>query len=105
MAQWHLDGLRDALSKKGWDVVGELAGNDYDIFGSWQIQRSTRRPALHIDFEGLDDMQTLPMTRAYACRLREHTKSSLHFSRQRTWKAGLRTFISELDKMDDERGS
>ena len=105
MAQWHLDGLRDALSKKGWDVVAELAGNDYDVSGSWQIQRSTKQLPLHIDFEGLDDMQTLPMERAYACRLRERSKLSLHFSRQRTWDAGLRTFVSELDKIDHERDS
>jgi hypothetical protein len=105
MAQWHLDGLRDALSKKGWHVVAELAGKDYDVSGSWQIQRSTQRPALHIDFQGLDDMQTLPMERAYACRLREQSEVSLYFSRQRTWDEGLRTFISELDKMDHESDS
>ena len=105
MAQWHLDSLRDALSKKGWNVTGELAGNNYDISGSWQIQRSTKRPPLHIDFNGLDDMQTLPMERAFACRLREHGNLSLYFSKQRTWKAGLKTFISELDKIDHERDS
>ena len=105
MAQWHLDSLRDALGKRGWDVIGEIAGNDYNISGSWQIQRSIKRPPLHIDFEGLDDMQTLPMARAYACRLRERSKLSLYFGKQRAWKSGLRTFISELDKVDDDRDS
>ena len=103
MAQWQLDGLRAALSQKGWDVIAELAGNDYDISGSWQIQRSTKHPPLHIDFLGLDDMQTLPMERAYACHLRERSKLSLYFSRQRTWNAALNSFISELDTMDHER--
>lgn len=101
MAQWHLDSLRDALRKKGWEIVRELPGNDHGLSGSWQIQRSTKRPSLHIDFEGLDDLQTLPMTRAYACRLREHTKLTLYFSRQRTWQAGLRAFITELDEIDN----
>jgi hypothetical protein len=51
MAQWHLDDLRNALNQKGWRVLAELDGNDYDISGSLEIQRSTKRPALHIDFD------------------------------------------------------
>jgi hypothetical protein len=104
MAQWHLDELRDALSKKGWEVI-ELDGNDYDISGSWQIQRSTKTPPMHLDFQGLDDMRTLPMPCAYSCRLREHCKVSLYFSRQRTWKACMSAFISELDEINHERDS
>lgn len=86
-------------------MIAELVGNDCDISGSWQIQRSTRKRPLHVDFEGLDDMQTLPMDRAYACHVRERRKLSLYFSRQRTWDVGLKTFISELDKMDHEQDS
>ena len=100
MAEWHLDDLRIALSKKGWDVIGELPGNDYNISASWQIQRSTKRPTLHIDFKGLDDLETLPIERAYACHLRENAKSSLYFSKQRTWKPALKKFISDLDQID-----
>jgi hypothetical protein len=103
MAQWHLDELRDALNQKGWDVTAELSGNDYDISGSWQIQRSTRRSPLHIDFSGLDDMLTLPVERAFGCHLRERINVSLYFSRQQTWDTALRTFISELDRIDHER--
>jgi hypothetical protein len=97
MAQWHLDELRKALDRKGWSVLAELDGNNYEISGSWEIQRSTSTPALHIDFEGLGDLKTLPMPQAYSCRLRENTKVGLYFSKQKTWKKPLEEFISALD--------
>jgi len=82
MAQWHLDDLRNTLSQKGWRVLAELDGN-LRISGSWEIQQSTKRPTLHMDFGGLDDLKTLPVPRAYGCRLRENRKLQLYFSKQK----------------------
>src|SRR5436190_22721353 len=98
MAQWHLASLKEALGKAGWHVTEELPGNDYDISGSWRIQRGNEKGSVHIDFDGLDDMEALPMTRAYACRLREKSGLSLYFGKQRSWEAGLAAFISALDR-------
>jgi len=97
MAKWHLDDLGNALGQKGWSVLDELAGNDYDLSGSWEIQRSTRESACHIDFEGLDDMKTLPISQAYGCHLREDRKAKLYFSKQQTWPERLKRFLAALE--------
>jgi hypothetical protein len=103
MAQWHLDSLRESLRARGWKIVGEHPGNDYDVSGTWEIRRSTKKSPLHIDFNGLDDLQVLPMPRAYGCHLREYAPVSLYFSKRRKWPLGSKIFISQLDEIDEEQ--
>lgn len=81
MAQWHLDELRIALERSGWRLTSELPGDDYRISGSWTLQRSGNTAGLIIDFEGLDDMKTLPVAQSYACSARG-TPTSLYFGRK-----------------------
>ena len=106
MANWHLRELRNELERKGWRIVAEHPGNDRDLSGSWEIQRSPLMPAIHIDFEGLDDLDTLPVTESYGCHVREQRSISLYFGRhgesgrsnRRTiWKSSLRSFVDSLN--------
>src|SRR5687767_12971734 len=104
MASWHLDELKAALEKRGWRIA-ELPGDeDRKISGIWELSRSGDTRTLALDFDGLDDLQTLPMDKSYACQVRG-TQISLYFSRRgetgsdarERWKAELASFAKALD--------
>lgn len=103
MAQWHLDDLRAALIDSGWEVQAELPGDDHAISGSWKIRLPEESITTHLDFEGLDEKEVLPMERSYGCRLR-NTDLSLYFSRRgvprsrarERWTALRDTFVRQL---------
>ncbi len=105
MADWHLKELREALESKGWQIIAEYAGDEYAISASWEIQRSSKRLSLLIDFEGLDDMLTLPVERSYGCKVRGSDLLSLYFGRRgekgsnarQNWQQELYQFVSKLD--------
>lgn len=80
MSHEHLENLRNKLEQIGWIVAEELEGNDYDISAVWLITRPNGSKKLHIDFQGLDDMVTLPIEKSYGCKVREFPKISLYFS-------------------------
>ncbi len=106
MAIWHQESLRNALEARGWRIVAEHPGDGYGISGSWEIQRSTHKPPLFINFDGLDDLHCLPMPRSYGCHVREQPVSGLYFRKQRSralWTAELRAFIAALDDIDATR--
>ena len=107
MAVWHLQELRNAFEQKGWRVIAEHPGDDYRVSATWEIQRSTEEPSIFIDFEGLDDLVTLPLEQSYGCQIRGKDSSrGLYFgrkgegnsARQENWRQALREFISELEK-------
>jgi hypothetical protein len=100
MAQWHLNDLRASFERYGWRVVAELPGDDYKISGSWELLRGGNVSVLIIDFEGIDDMSTLPINEAYACRIRG-SEHSLYFGRRGSsgsaardrWRGELASFV------------
>jgi hypothetical protein len=102
MAQWHLDELRVALERMGWRI-GELPGDDYRLSATWALKRAAQLNETFIDFEGLDDMRTLPVVESYAC-LERGTQNSLYFGRhgeggsptREGWKANLAAFVRAI---------
>jgi hypothetical protein len=104
MAQWNLDQLRHALERKGWRVVAEHPGDDYAVSATWEIQRGHDEKTILIDFEGLEDMTTLPVDHSYGCHVRGNESMSLYFGRQgergsnrrQIWQSDLRHFIERL---------
>ena len=106
MAEWHLDELRGALARRGWRIAAELPGNDYDVSAAWLLERSGSA-SLVIEFQGLDDLLTLPLTDAYGCRARGHPGVSMYFgrkgqagsTRQGSWAAELSGFVQRLDSL------
>ncbi len=104
MAEWHLKDLQTALACAGWRVEAELPGNDYNISGTWKVTRG-KSEEIFIDFDGLDDMATLPIEQSYGCGVRGRPAPKLYFGRmgakgsdQRTgWQSVLRKFVSELE--------
>jgi len=104
MSEWHLDQLRNALERRGWRIIAEHPGNDYEISASWELARSKNQTTIFIDFEGLDDMITLPIEKSYGCHLRGYGSSSLYFrkrgegdsKKRQLWQEELNEFIESL---------
>ncbi|HMC88009.1 MAG TPA: hypothetical protein VKI17_00610 [Gemmataceae bacterium] len=91
--------MRNSLTQKGWQIVAEHPGNDYDISGSWEIRRGT---SLLIDFGGMDKSgdACLPISRSYSCRLRGRPNCGVYFGKNRKkWASDLKQFILALDSM------
>ena len=102
MADWHLRELEEGLTRRGWRIDTVLPGNDYDISASWKIVRGDAERLL--DFEGLDDLDTLPLERAYGVRVRDREESGLYFGKQssdarpnRPWEHDLDAFVVALE--------
>ena len=106
MAEWHLNELRAALERRAWRIA-EHPGDRYGISATWEIARSGQSSNLFLDFNGLDDLQTLPLDQAYACTVRDN-RVELYFSRrgetgspQRSkWKDDLKKFLAALDQLN-----
>jgi hypothetical protein len=100
MADWHLKELRDALETIGWVIIAEVPGDDYAISATWEIRRSNKQPSVFIDFEGLDDMATLPIERSYGCHVRGRGSCGLYFGRRGEGKsARRRSWANELNQV------
>ena len=98
MSQVHLDDSRNALERSNWLVVEELPGDDYRISATWIVQRPDGSDSFHIDFCGLDDMNTLPIEQAYACKVREKSEIGVYFARKgKSWPEELTKFIAGVN--------
>lgn len=103
MAVWHLKEVRTALEAKGWKI-SELPGDGYRYSAMWRIRRGDERRPFVLRFLGLDDMETLPIDKAYACDIQD-LKTSLYFRRRgapgsrarETWLRELREFVRALE--------
>ena len=107
MSESNLEALRKALLRKGWKVHSELPGNDYDVSASWEIGRGGEDRTLIIDFQGLDDMKTLPLNQSYACNVRGKSGNGLYFrrpghkgsNRRQLWTDDLDEFVRGLEAL------
>jgi hypothetical protein len=106
MADWHLKGLRDAMESSGWRFVAEHASDHLYVSASWEFEGNKNEPHIFIDFEGIDDLRTLPIDESYACHVRNNRSLSLYFGRKgekgstqrETWKKELHGFVASLRK-------
>ena len=95
---YHLNDLRRELNSSDWEIFEESSGNGYDISGSWRIRKQGMEYTLC--FYGLDDLECLPLEKAYACYLAENKKISLYFSRKsRSWSNEVIGFLKELNQV------
>ena len=105
MAEWHQAELEQALLSRGWTVLRVDPGDEYAVAGSWLLGRGERR--LTLDFDGLDDLETLPLSDAYAVHVRGRGQdASLYFGKKpsaahpnRSWEQDLDVFVSALDDL------
>jgi hypothetical protein len=96
----HLKQLRNALENQHWKIISEKDGNDYDISRVWVIARPDGSNQLHIEFEGLDDLKTLPLEKSYGCRIKEATDVAAYFGKiLKSWPRELSEFINKINKI------
>ena len=99
MSNQHLTDIRSALERSHWRVVDELPGNERNISAVWKVARPDSTNVFHLEFEGLDDMNTFPIERAYAIRVREEPSVGAYLARpSRTWPTELKQFIVNLER-------
>ena len=106
MAEWHLNELREAMERSGWRFVAEHPSYHLYISASWEFDRGGNEP-LFIDFGGIDDLNTLPITESYGCNVRGDNARSLYFSRmgqkgsarRESWSTELKNFVASLNEM------
>lgn len=93
----HLKLLKNALESNKWLVVSESEGNDYDIAAYWEVARPSGAPTFTIAFNGLDDMQTLPIEQAFGCYVIGKTEISCYFAKvNKSFKVELDNFIKAV---------
>jgi hypothetical protein len=102
VAEWHLQQLESQLVKHGWRIAEIHGGDGYRVSATWEIVRGDARVLL--DFEGLDDMMTLPLEDAYAVHVRDGERLGLYFGKKpsearpnRSWDDDLLAFVAALD--------
>ena len=97
--KYHIEDLRNQLHNHNWIVLKESEGNDLDISEYWTIRhRYQPNKTCTLAFEGMDDLEVLPIEKSYACFLSEEPAISLYFSKStKLWKRDLNTFILNLN--------
>lgn len=106
MADWHLGEIRNELEKFGWRFVAELPGDDYQISATWEFTRDKNEPNILVDFDGLDDMNCLPLEQSYGCSVRNQSRTSLYFTKKgegksparESWRKSLEQFVREINE-------
>ncbi len=104
MSRSHLSQLREALTRRGWQVTERLRGDD-NVQGAatWVIQRPNTGPTLLIDFAGFGGMgEDISLEESYACDVRG-TAIDLYFRRvnrsRQLWLAELKAFVTALESV------
>jgi hypothetical protein len=109
MSKDHLRDLEEALLRKGWRIIAVHPGDDYRISATWEIRRSNSQPSEFIDFDGLDDMDCLPLEQSYGCDIRGRSArdeaASLYFRKpnksRALWEQDVAAFVRALDNEGD----
>lgn len=95
----YIKDLKNQLYLHNWTILEELDGNNLDISGYWKIQH-LYNPAKSIllAFEGMGDLEVLPLEQSYACFLVDHKEVSLYFCKNnpKKWKKDLNQFVLSL---------
>jgi hypothetical protein len=96
MSSFHIKGIEDQLYHHGW-IVERLDGNDLDISEIWHISRHHNN--LFLIFDGMGDLNVLPIEKSYGCHLKGNPSLGLYFTRnnKKEWKKKLLEFIKNLD--------
>lgn len=106
MADWHLKEIKLELERSRWRIIAEHSGDGYRVSASWEIARGRDESGIFIDFDGLDDMETLPIDQSYGCSIRDWRATELYFTRmgegkshrREQWKKELNQFVAQLNR-------
>ena len=96
MSQHHLNDLHHALTQKGWTIVETLPGDDYRVSAVWVVARGDSNARLA--FDGLHEIECLPIERSYACHLEGDHLHSVYFGKK-SWKIDLASCVDGLNRV------
>ena len=98
MSEQHLKSLLNTLEANRWKFIEELPGDGYRISAIWAISRTDGSNRLELEFEGLDDLITLPIEKSYGCRLKQSADINLYFAPiSNSWGKLLDEFMEKLN--------
>lgn len=93
----HLKQLKNGLKGSKWVVIEELPGNDYEISGYWRVARPNGASEFILAFEGLDDLETLPIEKSYGCHVVGKQEVGLYFGKvSKSFPKELSNFLQAL---------
>ncbi|MBG6209545.1 hypothetical protein IWQ49_004218 [Labrenzia sp. EL_126] len=101
----HLEILETAFARNHWIVDRRMPGDGYFISEVWHLTRVDGTGALTVEFDGLNELECLPIEKSYGCDIVEIANSGLYFSKIRAsrWPKDLALFemrIKEFNQMD-----
>lgn len=96
----HLEILRKALENDHWVVLEELPGNDYEVSAYWKVARPNGDSPFELAFEGLDDLNTLPIENAFGCHVVGREEIGLCFGKvNKSFSEELSGFVEALSNV------
>ena len=94
----HLKKLRKALENSHWKVTDEIEGNGYNISAYWKVCRPSGAPSFLLAFEGLDDLDVLPIEKAYSCFVSNNKELNIYFGGiNKSFSSELPSFIESIN--------
>lgn len=97
--QFHINDLETSLYHNQWQILERQVSNEFDISEIWVISHLYYpNHTLAIVFEGLGDLEVLPIEQSYACYILENKAIELYFSKhnKNQWKQSLMLFINQI---------
>jgi hypothetical protein len=98
VSSFHIADIENSLHNGDW-IITRSAGNDFDISEIWVIEKYHK--ILTLIFEGMGDLEVLPIEESYGCHLQNDPSASLYFSKnnRKEWKKNLLNFIKKLEEI------
>jgi len=98
----HLKLLRDSLERNKWVVTHELPSDNYRISAKWKISRRNGDSPKTLIFEGLHELDVLPIEQSYGCHIQNNEGLSLYFGKiSKSFPSELVSFVETLSNTKD----
>jgi len=82
VAEWHLEQIKLSFESNGLQLVKEKEGDDYSISGIWEVVNLNGK-LFELEFEGLGELEVLPMHKSYAVHIKEEDVDGLYLSKHK----------------------
>jgi hypothetical protein len=96
MSSAHIKDIENHIYQHGW-TIEKKEGNDLDVPEVWLLNK--HRSRLLLIFDGMGDLDVLPVEQSYGCYIDGTPSVSLYFSKnnRQEWKKKLLEFMKKLD--------
>ena len=77
---WHIDEIRNSLTKKGWRILSEELQDDDRYTCFWEIALNSKQVTLA--FEGYDEFDTFDFSQSFGCHVLEDQSVAIHLPKK-----------------------